>query len=160
MREQILLIALATVILATLVVTVWPPYAVPDRFPHSSSLVVSLVARTNGTVILGVKNRGNQQFMTSSDLIVEYGDSAHPFDYHPGYIHMFTNNQFLVSPGATFQVCLPAPTNHFGWRANIGVVGQRQIAVKTALRRVWPFKHLPAALYIRYEYGQSEWIAP
>ena len=160
-RLRLLLIALAAVALATLIVTVWPAGTARDSFPGSTSLAVSLIARTNGNVILNVKNVGRQQFDMETYLEVEYFNPASPDDYCRTTAHQFTNTVFGLSPGAGFEICFPEPTNHLTWRANVGGYGQRQIAFKTGFCRT--LKHFGlsrfAAFALRPEYGQTEWIS-
>src|SRR5215471_6065 len=156
MRRRILFIALVVVTLATLVVSFWPVHTLRYPYRRSSSLVLSLLARTNGNVLVAVKNRGNQQFEVDGGVSIEYLDPASPGDYIAGDYHRFTN-MFILRPGAAFQATFPAPTKHLKWRAHIGGVGERQIAFKSTIKRAlkWNVVLKRYPLFIYPEYAQS-----
>lgn len=158
MRLWLLLIALVTVVLATVAATYWRVGSTQERFPRSSWLAVSLVSRTNGNVVIAVKNCGSQQFQMQDYVFVEYSDPASPDDYHPSEGYHFTGGSLRLSPGETLNVQFPVPPKRFNWRARVGGVGLREVSLKQALKRTWFFKHYPFVLHS--EYGQTDWLPP
>ncbi len=162
MRRRILFIALAAVVLATVAADLWPPHSARYHYRRSGSLVLSVLARTNGNVLVSVKNSGNQQFEMFEGVSIEYLDPASPDDYITGDYYSFTNSRFNLLPGAGFQASFPAPTKHLKWKAHIGGVGQREVAAKARLRRVlnWSLVLRRYPLSIYPEYAQTDWIAP
>jgi hypothetical protein len=121
---------------------------------------MSLISRTNGTVIVDVENGGSQQFEMLGSVVIEYRDLQHPDDYFRGEVHQFTNDGFTLSRGSHLRASFPAPTNRLDWRAHIAGYGQRQIAVKTSINKA--LKHAPLLTLrpfaIYPEYAQTGWI--
>src|SRR5215467_750782 len=103
MRRRIIFAAFAAVVLATVAANFWPARSVRDHHRRSSSLVMSVLARTDRAVLFSVTNSGNQEFDMSGGVLIEYLDAANPDSYIPGEYHSFTNSQFKLLPGATFQ---------------------------------------------------------
>ncbi|HYG34305.1 MAG TPA: hypothetical protein VEC99_05950, partial [Clostridia bacterium] len=134
MRRRVLFIALVVVTLATVAVTFWSPHTSRYHYRRSSSLALSLLARTNGNVLVVLQNSGGQQFEISGEVSIEYLNPASPEDYIVEDFHSFTNSRFTLGPGAAFQACFPAPTKHLKWRAHIGGVSGREVAFKYCIR--------------------------
>lgn len=162
MRRRVLFIALAVVALATVAISFWPVGSAHYHYRRSSSLVLSLLARTNGTVVVSLKNTGNQQFVIDEYASIEYLNPENPEEYFAEDFHSFTNSLFTLLPGAAFQVSFPAPTKHLKWRVNIRGVGQRQLARKKLMRRAlnWTVVFRQDTLVLDSEYAQTDWIAP
>jgi hypothetical protein len=162
MRRRILFLALAAVALATVTASLWPVHSTRDHYRRSASLVLSLLARTNGNVLVSVRNSGNQQFEMFEGVSIEYLNPASPEDYIVGDYYSFTNRRFNLLPGAVFQASFPAPTKHPKWRAHIGGIGQREDALKTRMRRAlnWTVVLRRYPLCIYPEFAQTDWIAP
>jgi hypothetical protein len=159
-------IALAALALAALAASLWPVHSKRDLYHYhyrrSSSLALSLLARTNGNVLVSVKNSGNQQFEMFDGASIEYLNPASPEDSIAGDYYYFTNSRFNLLPGAAFQASFPAPTKHLKWRAYIGGIGQREVALKTRMKRAlnWTVVLRRYPLLIYPEYAQTDWIAP
>src|SRR5947207_15720782 len=102
MKKQILMIAFAAVALAVVVANFWPVHSKRFHYRRSSSLLLSLLAHTNGNVLVSVKNSGNQQFAMFDGVSIEYLDPASPDAYIAGNFQ-FTNSRFNLPPGASFQ---------------------------------------------------------
>jgi hypothetical protein len=158
MRKRFLLFMLAAVVLATVAANCWPFGSTRGAPKASSSLKVSIVARTNENVFLTLKNSGTQTFVIYNLVVLEYLDPAHPEDYYSGGSCRFTNADFVLDSGETIGIMFPAPTNHLNWRAHIGGVGNRQLKLKTALRRLPPV--IRGYLLLYPEYGHTDWVAP
>ena len=105
MRLRILLISLAVVTLATIAVNYSPFGGRETTFRARISLCWGFIARTNGNVVLDVRNKGSQQFEMQPWVQIEYLP-VNPEDYVAGDSRGFTNDGFTLLPGSNLQVLL------------------------------------------------------
>ncbi len=95
-------------------------------------------------------------------VLIDYLDPANPEGYIPSDYHTLRNSRFKLLPGGTLQAMCVGPTKHLKWRARIGGVGHREVALKTQIRQAlnWTviLRRYPLCIYP--EYAQTDWIAP
>lgn len=161
-KKAILLgFVLAAGVVAVGVVNRRPFEANWGRFPKSYALTMTYLGRTNNNnIVLELRNCSAQRLYLVTDVEFYYRDRQ-GFE-RPGGRHFFDAGKPQLAPGGSLQIKCAAPKGHFPWKAEVYIVGQRQISFANSYNSLVSKinSKLPFAFHeriVRPSYVETDW---